>query len=144
MKTKLTALILAITASFAFGHGEIELGPNKGRILEFSTNESMHGEVTAKDGKLHIAVLDKDMKPVKVEAQSLTANGGTREKPVKLEVTKSESSFTITPPKNGEWLIIQFKESASAKTITARMMYDGKECGTCKNPEWLCTCGQKK
>ena len=84
------------------------------------------------------------MKPVKVEAQSLSATGGTREKPVKLEVTKSESSFTITPPKNGEWLIIQFKESASAKTITARMMYDGKVCASCGNPEWLCTCGLKK
>ena len=144
MKTKLTTLLLALSAGFAFGHGAIEIGPNKGRILEFSTNESMHGEVTAKDGKLQIAVLDKDMKLVKVEAQTVTATGGTREKPVKLEVTKSESSFTVTPPKNGEWLIIQFKESASAKTITARMMYDGKKCGTCANVEWLCACGAKK
>lgn len=63
---------------------------------------------------------------------------------VKLVVTKGESSFTITPPKNGEWLILQYKESDSGKTITARMMYDGKECGTCKNPEWLCICGLKK
>ena len=75
----------------------------------------MHGEVTAKDGKLQIAVLDKDMKPVKVETQSLTATGGTREKPVKLEITKSEGGFTITPPKNGEWLIIQLEDRESAK-----------------------------
>jgi hypothetical protein len=89
MKKTLTAMIFALTAGFAFGHGDIELGPNKGRILEFSTNESMHGEVTLqKDGKLHIAVLDKDMKPVKVAAQDLTATAGTREKPVKLEVAK--------------------------------------------------------
>jgi hypothetical protein len=144
MKTKLTTLLLALTAGFALGHGTFEVGPNKGRILELSTNESMHGEVTEKDGKLHIAVLDKDMKPVKVAAQSLTATGGTREKPVKLEVTKSESGFTVTAPKTGEWFIVQYKESDSAKPITARMGYDTKKCGTCKNVEWLCSCGAKK
>ena len=144
MKTKLTALILALSAGFAFGHGDIELGPNKGRILEFSTDESMHGEVTEKDGKLHIILLDKDMKPVKAEAQSLSATAGTREKPVKLEVTKSESGFTLTAPKSGEWLILQYKESDSTKSITARLHYDVKKCGTCEHVEWLCLCGAKK
>jgi len=144
MKTRLTAILLALTSGFSFGHGDIEIGPNKGRILEFSTNESMHGEVTAKDGKLHIAVLDKGMKPVKVEAQSITATAGTRDKPLKLEVTKSETGFTIVAPTDGEWLILQYKESESSKPITARMHYDLKKCGTCKGSEWLCSCGQKK
>ena len=97
MKTKLTTIIIALTAGFAFGHGDIELGPNKGLILEFSTNETMHGEVTDKDGKLHIAILDKDMKP---EAQTLTVTAGTRQAPVKLEVAKDETGFTLTPPKD--------------------------------------------
>lgn len=144
MKTRLTALLLTLTAGFAFGHGAVELGPNKGRILEFSNNESMHGEVIEKDGKLHIGVLDKDMKPVKVEAQSITATGGTREKPVKLEVTKTENGFIIMAPKSGEWLILQYRESPSTKPITARMNYDQKPCGTCKSPEWLCSCASKK
>lgn len=141
MKKVLTALTLALTASFAFGHGDIELGPNKGRILEFSKNETMHGEVTEKDGKLHIALLDKDMKPVKVDAQSLTATAGTRAKPVKLEVTNSESGFTIPLPGAGEWLILQFKDGTDAKTITARLLYDTSNCAPCKSPEWRCACG---
>jgi hypothetical protein len=144
MKTKLSTLLLALTASFAFGHGDIELGPNKGRILEFSTNETLHGEVTAKQDKLHIAVLDKDMKPVKVEAQTLTATAGTRDKPVKLEVTKTESGFTLNAPQDGEWLILQYKDSGSAKAITARMHFDNKKCATCESVEWLCACGAKK
>jgi hypothetical protein len=144
MKTKLTALIIALTASFAFGHGEVELGPNKGRIVEFSTDESLHGELIAKDGKLHIALLDKDMKPVKIEAQSITATGGTREKPVKLEVTKDETGFTFVAPQNGEWLILQYKGTAGAKSITARVHYDLNKCSSCSNPEWLCTCSAKK
>ncbi len=144
MKTRLTTILLALTASFAFGHGEIELGPNKGRILEFSTNETMHGEVTEKDGKLQIAVLDKDMKPVKVEAQSVTATAGTREKPVKLEVSKSETGFTIPAPTEGEWIIVQYKDSDAAKAITARMHYNVKKCDPCGQPEWRCACEEKK
>ena len=144
MKTKLSTLLLALTASFAFGHEGIELGPNKGRILEFSTNETMHGEVTAKEGKLHIALLDKDMKPVKVDAQTLTATAGTRDKPVKLEATKTESGFTLTAPQDGEWLILQYKESGTAKPITARLHYNLKICDPCSNPEWICACGEKK
>jgi hypothetical protein len=140
MKTKLTTIILALTATVAFGHGDVELGPNKGRILEFSTNETMHGEVTEKDGKLHIALLDKDMKPVKPDAQSLTATAGTREKPLKLEVTKSESGFTIPAPTEGEWIILQYKDTADGKNITARMHYDVKTCDPCKQPEWRCAC----
>lgn len=143
MKKILTSLTLALTASFAFGHGDIELGPNKGRILEFSKNETMHGEVTEKDGKLHIALLDKDMKPVKVDAQSLTATAGTRAKPVKLEVTKTDSGFTIPLPAVGEWLILQYKDSADAKTITARLHYDTRNCAPCKSPEWRCACGEQ-
>jgi hypothetical protein len=144
MKTKLTTIILALTAGFAFGHGDIELGPNKGRILEFSTNETMHGEVTEKDGKLIIAVLDKDMKPVAIAAQELTATAGTRDKPVKIDVAKDAAAFTIAAPKTGEWIIIQYKETADAKAITARLHYDTKVCAPCSNPEWRCACPPKK
>jgi hypothetical protein len=141
MTKKLTTLLLALSATFASGHGEIELGPNEGRILEFSDNETMHGELTKKeDGKLHIALLDKDMKPVKVETQTLTATAGVRQKPVALEVTKDADGFTLTEPGAGEWLIVQFKESPDAKAVTARVHYDTKVCGECKNPEWLCSC----
>ena len=118
MKTKLTTIILALTASFAFGHEGIELGPNKGRILEFSTNETMHGEVTEKEGELLIALLDKDMNPVTVEAQSLSAIAGTRQAPIKLEVTKTETGFSIPAPKDGEWIIMQYKDTADSKAIT--------------------------
>ncbi len=134
-------LILAVTTSFAFGHGDIEFGPNQGRILEFSDNESMHGELTKKeDGKLHIALLDKDMKPVKVQGQALTATAGTRQKPVNLEVAKDAEGFTFTEPGAGEWLIVRFKESEDAKPVTARVQYDTSVCGECNSPEWLCSC----
>jgi len=144
MKTKLTTLALMLTATFAFGHAGIELGPNKGRILEFSTNETIHGEVIEKDGKLHVAVLDKDMKPMVVDAQTLTATAGTRQKPVKLEVTKDDKGFTLPAPGAGEWIIIQFKKDDKDKAITARLHYDTSVCAPCGNPEWLCACAAEK
>lgn len=143
MKTKLLAfasLFLVASTSFLLAHGGVELGPNKGRILEFSKNETMHGEVTVKDGKFHIAVLDKDMKPVAVDQQSLVALTGDRDKPTKLDVTKDASGFTVPLVKDGAWLIVQYKENSKSKTITARMEYDTKTCGDCSKPEWLCEC----
>lgn len=144
MKTKLTAILIALTTSFALAHEGVELGPNKGRIIEFSTDESMHGEVTEKDGKLNIALLDKDMKPVKVEAQSLTATAGTRGKPVKIETTAIDGGFTLATPGVDEWLILQYKSTPEAKPITARLHFITKTCPPCGNPEWRCACGEKK
>lgn len=144
MQKKLTATLLALSAGFAFGHAGIELGPNKGRIVEFSTNETLHGEILEKEGKLHITLLDKDMKPLKVETQTLAATAGQRNSPTKIEVTASPDGFTLAAPGEGEWLILQLKESADAKAITARLHYDTKKCEPCSNPEWRCACGEKE
>ncbi len=57
MKTKLILLVSFIT-SLAFAHEGVELGPNGGRILEFSKNETMHGEVTVKGDKLGLLFLE--------------------------------------------------------------------------------------
>jgi uncharacterized GH25 family protein len=143
MKTKLTTILITLTASIAFAHEGIELGPNKGRIVEFSTNETLHGEVTLQDGKLHIALLDKDMKSMKVDAHLITATAGTRENPVKLVITKDDKGFTFAAPQTGEWLILQYKETAASKAITARIEYNTKPCAPCGNPEWRCACAEK-
>lgn len=146
MKHTLFALAsaLALTASLAFGHGGVELGPNGGRILELSKNESMHAEVTLKDGKFHLALLDKEMKPVVVKDQSVTATGGTRQKPEPLTVEKSAAGFVVPAVQPGQWLIIQFKENEKAKAVTARLEYNTDTCDACDSPEWLCKCEMNK
>lgn len=147
MKTTLLTLIAALSlgVTSAFGHGDVELGPNGGRILEFSTNETIHGEVTLKDGKFHVAVLDKDMKPVALKDQTLVVTGGDRSKPEKPKVEKSGDHFVFPSLKGDSYLlVVQFKEKPSTKLITARFEYDATICSTCKNGEWLCKCGEKK
>ena len=54
-----TLLCSLVLNTFALAHGDVELGPHGGRILEFSKNESMHGEVLVKDNHFQIALLDK-------------------------------------------------------------------------------------
>ena len=146
MKTKLITL-LSLVAAVAFAHEGVELGPNKGRIVEFSKNETMHGEVTVKGDKFHIALLDKDMKPVAIADQTLTATTGSRTEPVKLTVEKDAKGFIVPIVKAGDWLILQYKDTPKSKSITARLEYNTSECEACKKAEWLCECkpdGAKK
>ncbi len=140
----LTILSSLILSAVAMAHGDIELGPNGGRILEFSKNESMHGEVLFKDNQFHISLLDKDMKPVVIADQELTATSGDRSKPEKFAVEKRDNKFIVPAVKSGEWIIFQFKDNAKAKAITARLQYDLTTCSACKEPEWICQCASKK
>ena len=145
MKTRLLTFLSTLALSVAaFGHGGIELGPNGGRLLEFSKNETLHGEVTVKGGRFQIEVLDKDMKPVALGEQELTATTGNRSKPEKLTVTKDGKYFVVPTVKDGEWVIFQFKENAKAKAVTARMEYDTSTCEKCQAPEWVCECEKNK
>lgn len=138
--TLLALSVFAVLVAPADGHEGVEIGPNGGRILEFSKDESRHGELTLKDGKFHLALLDQDMKPMVVDKQSLTATSGTRQSPVRLEVEKSESGFVFPEIEPGQWLILQYKEKPLSRAITARMEYDTSVCEECDSPEWLCSC----
>lgn len=141
MKIKaLLLLSLLASASLGLAHEGVELGPNGGRILEFSKNETMHGEVTVKGDKFHIALLDKDMKPVPVAGQSLSVTTGDRSHPQKLAVEKDAQGFVVPKVPSGEWLILQYKDKPDAKAVTARFEYNTAICEECKAEEWVCKC----
>jgi hypothetical protein len=146
MKTRMLSVIatlmLAITPALA--HSDHELGPNGGRILEFSKDQSLHGEVTLTNGMFRVAVLDKNMKPVALTDQSLVVTGGSRSKPEKPKIERQGDRF-VFPALTGDsyLLVFQFKENSKAKTITARFEYDASVCGGCQRAEWLCDCGKK-
>ncbi len=146
MKTNLLTIVavLLLGVSNALAHGGVELGPNGGRIVEFSTNETLHGEVTLKDGRFHVALLDKAMKPVALKDQTLSVSGGDRANPQKPAVQKKDGHFVFPALKGDSYLLVlQLKASPSAKAVTARFEYDATICSACKNSEWLCKCGEK-
>lgn len=141
--TLATVLLLGVTRAHA--HGGVALGPNGGRLLEFSENETLHGEVTLTNGFFHVALLDKALKPVELKEQSLTVTGGDRQKPQKPEVRKEGNHFVFPALKGDEYLLVlQFKEKPSARAVTARFGFDAATCSACKHPEWLCKCAAEK
>ena len=143
---KITAAIAIAAASQQTlrAHSDAKIGPNGGRVLEFSTNQTVHGEIIEKEGMFHIGLLDKDMKPMPVEKQTLTATTGDRSKPEKLTVEIKDGKFVVPVQKGGDhWTIFQFRETANAKPVTARLHYIAKLCAECSKPDWLCECATK-
>ncbi|GEP41482.1 hypothetical protein [Brevifollis gellanilyticus] len=141
MKSKLITTLISLLAAAAFAHNGVERGPNGGRILEFSNNETMHGEVTAKDGEFRVALLDKDMKPVSIKGQTLSAIKGDRDNPEKLKVEVKENHFVVPMLKGDSYVVIlQYKENDESKKITARLPYNSNLCDGCDEQEWLCKC----
>jgi len=84
------------------------------------------------------------MKPVAIAAQEISVTAGTREAPEKLTVEKSDKGFSFTSPPAGQWIIVQYKESAEAKAVIARLHYNTKVCEPCQQPEWRCACAKKE
>ena len=146
IKTRIIGLVAMLALALTtFGHSDNEIGPNGGRILEFSKNQSIHGEVTLTNGMFYVGLLDKNMKPVALTEQSLTVTGGDRSNPEKPKVEKQGNHFVFPALKGDSYLLVlQFKERTSAKPITARFEFDDSKCGACKKQEWLCACGKKK
>jgi hypothetical protein len=144
LKITTAIAIAAASQQTLSAHSDAEIGPNGGRVLEFSTNQTVHGEVIEKEGVFQIGLLDKDMKPMPVEKQTLTATTGDRSKPEKLMVEVKDGKFVVPIQKGGDhWTIFQFRETANAKPVTARLHYIAKACAECGKPDWLCECGTK-
>lgn len=147
MKTPflILAAVLFLGLTRALAHGGGELGPNGGRIVEFSKDKTLRGEVLLKDGKFTVALLDKELKPVALKDQSLTVVGGNRSNPEKPAVTREQDRFVFPALKGDDYeVVLRLKESPAAKPVTARFAYDAAICSACKNPEWLCKCPSEK
>ena len=138
-------VVLLLGSGQIFGHSDKEIGPDGGRILEFSTNQTVHGEVTLTNGTFFVAVLDKEMRRLPLKEQSLVVTGGTRSNPEKPKVEKSGDHFTFPALKGDSYMLVfQFKEEPTARPIIARFEFDKATCPTCKKGEWLCDCHLKK
>lgn len=145
MKQTLLLLAASVLLSGALhAHEGIELGPNGGRIVEFSKDESLHGEVTLKDGHFQVRLLDKDLKPVALRERSLTVAGGDRGNPQRPMVEKRDDHFVFRALEGESYpLVLQLRADAGAKPITARFTFDPSTCSACKHPEWLCQCDRE-
>ncbi|HYE31923.1 MAG TPA: hypothetical protein VEH27_10870 [Methylomirabilota bacterium] len=134
-----------VTVATLMAHSENEIGPHGGKILEFSTDQSVHGEVTMTNGMFHVLLLDKEMKPMALTDESIVVTGGSRSNPEKPKVEKQGNQFMFPALKGDNYLLVfQFRSKPASKPVTARFEYNAAKCGACKKPEWLCVCGAKK
>lgn len=145
-KTILTTLVLLAASFGAFAHEGVELGPNKGRLVEFASAKGLHAEVTLQGDKFVVGLYDeKSKKPVAAGDHVLSVTTGDRSNPQKLEVEKAGDNFAFPKPAGDDfWLILQVRENAGAKARTARLHYEAKTCSGCNQPEWLCACGDEE
>ena len=139
---KLTIIIALLAAPFAFAaedhsketaeehheHEEnVNKGPNGGHVIESKAGFSL--EVTTdKDRKARIVFLDKDLKAVALEAQTITGIAGERSAPVKLAFTKGKDadanvliSDKALPAGAHIAMILTIKTAPDAKAVTERI-----------------------
>lgn len=151
MKTKLTTIIItALAIPFAFAaeekhdhehekdhdHGgehadhdedhDAKKGPNGGHVVESKSGFSI--EVTVdKDRRARIVFLDKDLKAVELEGQTITGIAGERSAPTKLVFAKGKDAdanvlISDNPLPAGAHvaLVLMIKTAPDAKTATER------------------------
>lgn len=151
MKTKLTTTIItALAIPFVFAaeekhdhdheketakeHAEHDdhdedhgkKGPNGGHVVESKAGFTL--EVTVdKDRKARIVFLDKELKAVALEAQSITGTAGERSAPVKLAFAKGKDadanvliSDVALPAGAHVAMLLMVKTTADAKATTER------------------------
>ncbi len=143
MKQSLLTLALGLLlAARALAHGDFELGPNGGRWLDFSENQTLFGEVTLTNGVFRVALFDRAKQPVAVTDQVLTVTGGDRNRPSRPEVKKEGTGFSFPALKGDKYpLVLQLRPQPGMRPVTARFTFDAEVCGDCKRQEWLCNCG---
>lgn len=139
--TTLSAILAILVTPFAFAaedqdhekhekHGEHEepgkKGPNGGHVVESKAGFTL--EVTVdKERKARIIFLDKEMKPVALDAQTITGIAGERSAPTKLAFAKGKDADTNVlvseqplPAGAHVPLILTVKTTADAKAVTER------------------------
>jgi len=148
MKMKLKRLTLAV----ALCAGLLTLdaaekkhlgGPKGGRLLEKTDPKAeLYLE---KDHTATITVYDATLKPVPVSTQSVTVIADAKGGKATVEFEKKGDvlvSKTQLPEGDGYNVVVQFKQTASAKPQNFRFKLDTHICGGCKRAEYSCICDE--
>jgi len=101
-------------------------GPNGGMLVESKAGFALEVAVD-KERKARVTFLDKDQKPVALEAQTISGSAGERSAPVKLVFAKGKDadanvliSDKALPEGAHVPMILVIKTTADAKAVTER------------------------
>jgi len=122
-------------------HPRIEDGPNGGRLL---TMVEPHIELfVMKDRKIQLTAVGDDDKAIDITDQTASAIGGSRTKPTRLKFTKQGSvlvSDLSIPDGLDVPLVITITPKKDADSITEKLQLNMRDCPSCDNLEYACTC----
>lgn len=137
----LIALVTLPVTALAEEAKEVEAGPRRGRLL--ATDYPRPEFFVEKDHTVSVKFYDKDKKVVKPTDQEITViASGKKKKKLKLE-KKGDAlvSKEKLPEGDGYNLVVQVRAKAKAKPKNFRFFFLNHICGgSCKNPEYACTC----
>lgn len=130
--------LLATAAAFA---AKPLAGPKGGRIL---TTEAPHAEFfVEKDRTVAVTFYDKDLKPVVPGEQVVSAVAEAKTGKVKLEFEKTATGFVskqALPEGDDFTVVVQIRDTATAKPKNHRVLFHDEVCAECKRAEYACAC----
>jgi hypothetical protein len=125
------------------GHGQVSSpAKNPGRVLQLRDG-SRAIFLVQPDRKVHIRFESADSKPQAAmgrEAQ-IIANPPSGKKTLKFELKDEKWVSSEALPEGNKYLVVlQLKNPNEAKPENHRIQLDLEPCGSCKIPEYACTC----
>lgn len=121
--------------------GHAHAGPNGGRILH---SVEPHLEfLVLEDRKIQLTFLDDHGKAVPASGQVVTAIGGDRSNPTRMNFSVENGTLiSDLPLPEGENLpiVLQIKPAPDAEMVLERFNVNLAQCPTCEFKEYACIC----
>jgi len=116
-------------------------GPKGGRIL---TTDAPHAEFfVEKDRSVVVSLYDKDMKPLPVSGQVVSATAEAKTGKVKLDFIEKNGALVSTAPlpEGDDYnVVVQIRDNATARPKNYRVLFHDEVCDECKRAEYACIC----
>ena len=133
----LPVLALAVSAVFA----KPIAGPKGGKIL---TTEAPHAEFfVEQDRTVTVTFYDKTLKPVALSGQTVAATAEAKSGKVKLEFAEKSGALVSKqklPDGDDYTIVVQVRDTATAKPKNYRVLFHDEICKECKLAEYACVC----
>ena len=116
-------------------------GPKGGRIL---TTDAPHAEFfVEKDRSVVVSLYDKDMKPLPISGQVVSATAEAKTGKVKLDFIEKNGALVSTAPlpEGDDYnVVVQIRDNATARPKNYRVLFHDEVCDECKHAEYACIC----
>lgn len=144
MKTNIHQLLfvsITLAASAVAFAAKPLAGPKGGKIV---TTAAPHAEFfVEKDRKVTVTFYDQNLKPLALTGQVVTAVAEAKTGKVGLEFAAKGGALVsnVSLPKGDDYtVVLQVRDTASARPKIYRVEFHDEICTECKRAEYACTC----